>query len=790
MSTARTSRLLLLLSSAVVAFVACGGAHGTPTAPALAPPASAVSALDAGVIPADLPAPAERRPTAHTYFGTVVVDDYAWLEDGKSEEVRAFVKRESAFTRTRLDAIAERPALRARVDELLSRRGPSFLQVRRASRREGLFVLVEKPPKQQPLLVWRDESAAPASERTIFDPNEVDPSGSTTIDFFVPSPDGKRVALSLSKGGSESGDVHVIDAVSGKETGDVVARVNGGTAGGSLTWNAAGTGFWYTRYPRAGERPEADIDFYQQLYFHELGVGDDRDRYVLGKDFPRIAEIELDRSDDGGAVLARVADGDGGAYEHHVLRAGTTTWRRLSSFDDELSASAFGPDGTLYLLSRKDAPRGKVVAFRPPYDKPAEERVPEGSAVIETIVATRSALYLVELVGGPSRVRRVPLDVKAEPLAREAPRPPAKGQKPRKRAAVPPPVAPSSPLRRGVASAELPLGAVVNVRDVVPVGEDLLLRVESYLEPAAWYRYKEREHRLVKTPLEQASPVDMTDAEVVRERAVSKDGTKVPLSILRPRGFVQDGRAPALLTGYGGFGVSVKPRFRPWYRAWLDAGGVIAEANLRGGGEMGEDWHRAGSLTKKQNVFDDFFAASRALVELRYTTRDRLALFGRSNGGLLVGATVTQHPDAFRAAVAGVGIYDMLRTELSPNGAFNVTEYGSVTREEQFRAMLAYSPLHNVADGVAYPAVLLVTGENDPRVDPYHSRKFLARLRAANTGARPILLRATSGVGHGMGTPLAEEIEETTDMLAFLFDELGMRMPPRPSDRAAARKVE
>ena len=333
-----------------------------------------------------------------------------------------------------------------------------------------------------------------------------------------------------------------------------------------------------------------------------------------------------------------------------------------------------------------------------------------------------------------------------------------------------------APGARGIAVAELPVPPVSSVTSAVRVGDDLLVRIESYVEPPAWYRYRASEHRLVKTAMAKAPPADMSDIEVVRETCTSKDGTKVPMSILRKKGTKLDGSNPTLLTGYGGFGVSRKPRLRPWYRAWLEQGGVFAEANLRGGGELGAAWHDSGKLTKKQNVFDDFAACAKSLVDLGYTKPERLAVTGRSNGGLLMGAELVQHPEMFRAVVSGVGIYDMLRVELHPNGAFNVTEYGTVKDEAQFRALHAYSPLHNVKDGTAYPAVLFMTGANDPRVDPYHSRKMTARLQLATTSDRPILLRASSDVGHGMGTPLAAEIEETSDLLAFLFHELGVKV--------------
>lgn len=715
---------------------------------------------------------AARRPVIHEYFGTKVSDDYEWLEDGKSPEVAAFAEAQNALARRHLDALPERPAVRARIAQLLGASSADYLAVRAAA--GALFVLVAEPPRQQPVLVMRTEGAEASSEKVVLDPNVLDPSGKTTIDFFVPSPDKKLVAVSLSKNGSESGDVYVYDVATGKPQGEVITRVHGGTAGGSLSWNSDASGFFYTRYPRAGERAEVDLDFYQQVYAHKLGTPESKDAYVIGKDFPRIGETELERSDDGRYVLVHVANGDGGEYAHYVVRvsaAGTRSGEpvRLASFADDLVSATFAPDGKIWGVSRKGAPRGKVVVFAPPYDKPAETFLDESDGVIEDLVVTRSALYLVELVGGPSRMRRVPLGTKPEPLARDA-APRGKTKKPELRP-VPTTIAAGA---RGVAIAELPIPPVSSVTAAVRVGDDLLIRLESYLDAPAWYRYRASEHRLVKTAMAKAAPADMSDVEVARETCTSKDGTKVPMSVLRKKGIKLDGSSPALLTGYGGFGVSRKPRLRPWYRVWLERGGVFAEANLRGGGEMGAVWHDAGKLTRKQNVFDDFAACAQALVDLGYTKPAQLAANGRSNGGLLMGAEIVQHPQLFRAVVSGVGIYDMLRVELHPNGAFNVTEYGTVKDEAQFRALHAYSPLHNVKEAIAYPAVLFMTGANDPRVDPYHSRKMTARLQAATSSERPILLRASNDTSHGMGTPLAAEIEETTDMLSFLVHELGV----------------
>jgi prolyl oligopeptidase len=272
--------------------------------------------------------------------------------------------------------------------------------------------------------------------------------------------------------------------------------------------------------------------------------------------------------------------------------------------------------------------------------------------------------------------------------------------------------------------------------------------------------------------------VDFSDTEVVREVATSKDGTKVPMSIIRRKGTRLDGQNATLLTAYGGFGISLTPSYDLTARIWLDQGGVMAIGNLRGGSEFGEEWHKTGMLTHKQNVFDDFAACAQHLIKAGYTNPSKLAIQGASNGGLLMGAALTQHPNLFRAVVSGVGIYDMLRNELSPNAVFNVTEYGSIKDPEQFRALYAYSPYHHVVKGTAYPAVLFMTGANDPRVNPMNSRKMTAALEAATTSGLPILLRTSADTGH-IGSSLDEEIDEGADTFAFVFQQLGMTMRPR-----------
>jgi prolyl oligopeptidase len=717
-------------------------------APALLP------ALAAALFAADQPSLPEtpKKPVTDVYHGVKVTDDYRWLEKADDPAVKKWVEAENKVTQAYFDRNKSLPELRKRLKELMSAESPSFggLQFRG----DTLFALKKQPPLEQPFLVTLKSVDEPDSARVVLDPNKLDAKGKTAIDFYAPSRSGKYVAVSLSEGGSEEGTLHVYEVATGKKLGDVIPRINFPTAGGDLAWDADDTGFSYTRYPREGERPTADLNFYQQIYHHKLGDDPAKDEYVLGKDFPRIGENFLDSSPDGKYLLVTTQNGDGGEFMHH-LRGPDGQWKQLTRFEDEISAPAFGAPGddALYLLSRKGAPRGKIL--RVPLDRPdvaaAKVAVPEGDLAIDALrisanrlvtgfTPTASGVYVPYVDGGPSRLRFVGRDGKAS---------------------------------------DVPLPPVPAVKDIVPVkGDAVLLLVETFLQPRAWYASSKDGGEPKKTKLFSTSPADFGDCEVVREFAVSRDGTKVPMSILRKKGTKLDGGNPTLLTGYGGYSSSQTPRFRAPARVWLEQGGVLVVANIRGGGEYGEEWHKAGYLTRKQNVFDDFAACANRLIELKYTTPERLAIEGGSNGGLLMGAMITQHPELFRAVVTHVGIYDMLRFEQHPNGAFNATEYGSVKNEEQFKALYAYSPYHHVKDGTAYPAVFILTGINDGRVDPANSLKMAAQLQAATSSKRPVLLQVHFGSGHGIGDSLSTAIEKQADVYAFLFDQLGMEYRP------------
>ena len=710
------------------------------------------------------PSPATlKRPVTDEYYGVKVSEDYRWLENWDDLEVKQWNAAQNVHTREYLDHLPARSAIKQHLQQLVGGSSAAYYDLQ--FRGGTLFAVKYQPPKQQRLLAARDSAADNATEKVVFDPNVASGKGSIAMDFYVPSLDGKFVAAALSENGSEDSAAHIFEVATGKELPDRVPRVNFATAAGSIEWKADGSGFYYTRYPQGSERPPEDANFYQQVYFHKLGADPREEAYVIGKDFPRIAEILLRASDDGRWLVATVGNGDGGQFAHYLMDA-AGHWMQITRFEDEIVSVKVAPDDSLELLSYKDSPRGKIL--RLPLSRLdmakvdlanttlahadlalAQVIVPESSGSDESARASIARfepapghLYVTDIIGGPSRVRV--FDLQGRPL-RDPTLPP-----------------------------------VSSVDDVVSIGGgNMLFHTATYVQPAAWYRFDAASGKSIRTALAQVSAFNFDDAEVVREFAVFKDGARVPLTIIRRKDTKLDGSNPTLLYGYGGFGISEQPRFAGSIaRLFLDQGGIYVDAGIRGGGEYGQEWHKGGNLTRKQNVFDDFIACAQHLIDQKYTSPAHLAILGGSNGGLLMGAAFTQHPELFRAVVSYVGVYDMLRVELDPNGRFNTTEFGTVKNPEQFCALYAYSPYHHVKDGTAYPGILFFTGENDHRVNPLHSRKMTARLQAANRSNHPILLRTSASSGHGFGTALDEQINEEADALSFLFDQLGIKYGP------------
>jgi prolyl oligopeptidase len=678
-----------------------------------------------------LPAQTPKKPVTDTYDKIKVTDDYRWLEDFDDSAVKQWADAQNTTARTFLDALPDRDALSRELRQIFQPAKARYFPIER--RGGKIFAMKSDRQHQHQIVVTLTSLDDLASERTVLDPDAIDAKHLTEIDFAAPSVDGRYVAVSLSTGGSESGDVHVYDTATGQPLPDEIPRVQYATAGGGVAWNADNSGFYYTRYPHDGERAAADMHFYQQIYFHKLGGKPENDTYEIGKDFPRIAEISFAASSDGRYIGLGVAFGDGGDHEYW-LRAPGRPWRLLAGVVEEVKQIAFGYKKDVYLVSKRAAPHGKVLHMdvAETIDQ-ATPIVTESAAVIESVAPTKDGPLVNELAGGPSAVQFLPGD--------------------------------GTP-----ATVRVPAVSSVDCGNLDGIGG--ICYVGSYLDTGGYFRFDPKSRKLTPTALFTAAPVPLDGFVVTRSFAVEKDGTKVPLNIIHRKGLALDGSRPTLLTGYGGYSISLTPNYPAPFVPLLERGVVFAEANLRGGGEYGEGWHNQGKLTKKQNVFDDFAACAKYLVAHKYTNPAKLAIVGGSNGGLLMGAAFTQHPEMYHAVVSMVGIYDMLRVELSPNGAFNVTEFGTVKEADQFKALYAYSPYHHVKDGTQYPAILLTTGDNDARVDPMQSRKMTARLQASGT-KQPVLLRTSSTAGHGIGSSVDDNVAEWTDIDAFLLKELG-----------------
>lgn len=672
---------------------------------------------------------AQRIPVTSTYHGVDVTEDYRWLEDASSAETIAWTKAQQHRTRAYFDRIPWRDTLRTRVDQLLK---AEMTYLALLSGDSTFFALKMQAPRQQPFLVALTDLDDLATERIVVDPNAIDPAGETTIDFFVPSPDGKRVAVSLSEHGTEDGSLHIYDVESGKVVDEPIPHVN--LMGGSVAWRHDSSAFWYTRC--------ADpAGFRQQVWFREFGGPPDRVDLAGGFADEKIAENFLSTSSDGGWVMDRVQKGDGGEWQVFLRGQGADgEWWQAADVPDKCVHAALGTDA-LFLLSRRDAPHGKVLRL-PLTDgatiADATEIVPAGELTVEDLAVTRDTVWVVDMDGGPQQVRA--FDGEGRPLPR----------------------------------VEIPAVSAVSSYSarLAQLGPDRIAwSCESFTDPATWWIAADGEPPR-PTALSTTTPVDLSRYDVTREFATSKDGTRIPLNVIAAPGTPRDGTVPAQLTAYGGYSISLVPRFDPEILLWLEQGGVYVVANIRGGGEFGEEWHQQGRLTSKQNCFDDFIACADYLHDSGITSRERLAIKGGSNGGLLMGAVLTQRPDIARAVAAAVPVMDSLRAETTTNGRFNAPEYGTVEDPESFATLLDYSPYHNVVDGTGYPAVLLTAGENDTRVDAWHAKKMTARLQEATSSQRPVLLRLES-TGHSAGS-LDQAADKTTDWYAFLFDQLGL----------------
>ena len=660
--------------------------------------------------------------------GERITDPYRWLEDGESVETLAWTEAQNAATRSYLDRAPARPAIQRRLEQLLSigavsaptpARGRYFYQ-----RRDGT--------QNQPVLYVRN--GVDGADLVLLDPNQLDAAGTTALDWYFPSDDGVLLAYGLSENGSEESVLRVMQVDSGTNLPDQIPD----TRACDVAWLPDASGFYYTRYPREGEVAEEERQYHRAVYHHRLGTDPAADPLVF-KPAQKEHWPGVDLSPDGRWLLITVARtfDQTDLYLQDRVSGGpiAPVVRDLPyQFEGQLGRDA------LYIRSNVEGSTYGLYLADPA--QPAREGwrtliAPRADAVLDGVLLTRHRLGLSYLERASSRLFVAGLD----------------GTSPR--------------------SVELPTIGSLFGWGAEPDGEELFYAFSSYTVPPSVYHIdlaggRETLWRRVEADLEP----DRFELRQVVYR--SRDGTPVTMFVVQQRGLVLNGTNPTYLTGYGGFNISMSPGFSRSLLLWLEQGGVVAVPNLRGGGEYGEAWHQGGMLAQKQNSFDDFIAAAEYLIHQGYTSSGRLAIAGGSNGGLLMGAVLTQRPDLFRAVVIQVPLLDMLRYHLFRIARLWIPEYGSADDPGQFRWLCAYSPYHNVRDGTAYPAVLLATAESDTRVDPLHARKMAARLQAASASDRPVLLRLESRAGHGAGKPVSKVLEELVDSWSFVFAELGV----------------
>jgi prolyl oligopeptidase len=708
-------------------------------------------------------APAARTEVVRdTYFGITVEDPYRWLEEVGGEEARGWLEGQGAHARSVLDALGHRATLLARVAEL---RGNGPERSRFAAAGGAVFHLRQDAGADVPALVMRGPEDA--AERILLDPGTLAGATHRAIDWFVPSPDGRHVACGISEGGSERSTLHVVETATGRLLDDRL----GGALFPFLSWLSDGGSFpsfvyHQHRDPPPGAPPE-ERRLDSRSLLHRLGGDAGHDVVVLARGLnPRVPMTRLDRpflvtSPDGGWLLAIVSHAAlGGRTTDEELtdctlyvapRGGladpaSCPWRRVAGVEDAVIAYALTEE-TLYLVCGRDAPRYQVEAVPLAGPDPDPDRarvvVPEGPRVVEAVKAAGDHLLVRDLDAGVARLRRVALEGgQLEDLA-------------------------------------LPVQGTILEWAAGPGRGEVLLRLASWTAAPRLYRCRVASGELSDTGWAPPSAADLDGVEEQQVEATARDGTPIPLSIVHAQGLRRDGDNPTLLEAYGSYGFALRPEFTPEMRAWYERGGVYAVAHVRGGGEHGREWHRAGRGAGKETTITDMIDCAEHLIALGYTRPERLAGKGVSAGGITAGGALVRRPELWGAMVLQVPVINALRAEFGENGPINVPEFGSVTTEEGLRGLLVMDAYLRVRDGVAYPAVLLTAGMNDPRVEVWQPAKMAARLQAATSSGRPVLLRIDPEGGHGFGSTAGQRNSLLADELAFLLDQLG----PAPTAR-------
>ena len=692
------------------------------------------------------PPPAQVRDVVDTHFGTTVHDPYRYFEDLKDRQVASWMKAHADFARATLERIPQRATLLAEIqrygDAVPARIGGVQLSLDHIYYEKRLAS--EDVPK---LYVRRGVRGA---ERMLVDPAVyARPGTHAAIDYYAPSLDNRYVAAGISEGGSEESVLHIIDVASGKDLGEAIDRANYAQP----TWLPDGR-LLYSRLQKLAPGASATGKYQnQRIFVHRIGTNADDDPVLFGAGVAGSPDLRpLDTvfalyAAGSTHVVAVAQYGDEREWRVFtvplaVLAGEKTPWKAVLDIPDGvISVALFGND--LYALTHKDAPHFKVVklSLLTPSFADADVVVPQTDAVVTGVAAAADALYVRSMRGGISALSNVGYGVGVAP----------------------------SPIKLPFAGDVSEMSTDVRVPGV-------LFELGGWTRGVSIYAFNPASRTISDTGLQPAGkydrPTDLASEEVAAKAA---DGTLVPLSLVYRNGLKRDGANPTLLSGYGAFGISQLPGFRPTDLPWFNRGGVLAVCHVRGGGENGQDWYKGGFQATKGNTWGDAIACAQWLIDHKITSPARLAILGGSAGGILVGRAITERPELFAAAIDDVPVSDMLRTEFSANGITNITEFGSVKTEEGFRWLYAMSPYHHVEDGEKYPAVLVMTGFNDPRVDSWEPAKMAARLIAASKSGRPILLRIDYDAGHGFGTTKTQAYQERADNFAFLFWQMGVK---------------
>ena len=686
------------------------------------------------------------RPVTDDYFGTKVVDDYRYMENLRDPEVQGWMRAQAEHTRAKLDAIPGRKALLERIHSLVEADVNRFAFVRRGQR---YFYLVNEAGAQQAKLYYRD--GLDGSERLLLDASVLGKETSThyAIDYFEPSWDGKLVAVGVSAGGSEASVLHVLNVQTGANLQEAIDR----TADAHVSWRSDNRSFFYMRFPKSTPgTPAAETMFNARTYLHTVGVAanGDADPVVFGRGVSLGTEVP-----EGQGTYVIVAPGSpyAVAVANHNLDDNPSTiyvapvssvvddrtpWRKIADVSDGVSQVELRGE-RLYFLSRREAARFRLLStpVRQPDVRNAAIVIPEGPGVLTHFSFDRGGLYVREREGAISRVRRLQDD--------------------------------------GQHSVQVKLPVEGNAGQPVtdPREAGALIVAQGWLQSSRAFAYDPANNRAFDSGLLVPSKIDTSQLEAEELFAVSYDGTRIPLSVLHRKGLALDGSHPTILSAYGSYGATLEPFFSRSRVAWLERGGIMAIAHVRGGGEYGESWHQGGKMLTKLNTVFDFIACAQFLVDRGFSSPSKLAGQGGSAGGITVGGALTWRPDLFAVILDQVGFSDGLRYETEPNGPPNVVEFGSVRTESGFHGLYAMSSYLHVRNGTPYPAVLFTTGANDPRVAPWQMTKMAARVQAATSSKRPVLLRVDYDAGHGVGSSTAQYEAQLADLWSFSLWQMG-----------------